>query len=49
MSDTDKQPENDPQAKTSGNRPAVMNWIIFIIAALVVAQGAVLAWFYLKL
>ena len=41
--------EQSDSTKDSGDRPAVMNWIIFIIAVLVIAQGLVLAWFWLKL
>ena len=45
---TDPQ-SNDTPPNSGKERPAIMNWIILIIGVLVIAQGAVLAWFWLKL
>lgn len=43
----DKKPSKDSPA--SGDRPAIMNWVILIIGLLVVAQAVALGLFWLKL
>jgi len=50
MKDDSKVSDPDrPQQSGGSERPAIMNWIIVIIGVLVLAQAAVLAWFWLKL
>jgi len=50
MSDPQSSDDQQDDLPSGGKeRPAIMNWIIIIIGVLVLAQGAVLAWLWLKL
>ena len=50
MSDPQSNHKQQDKLPSGGKeRPAIMHWIIIIIGVLVLAQGAVLAWFWLKM